>query len=99
MLYILMAVSQLRGVYKRALEEKANLPVDLPHRSLRFSLLTGASINSDGSFNGSVTATASFRFSKWIGQWLSQSGAKLIIGKGGMSAEDYKHLFLLAQST
>ena len=84
------------GVYKRALEEKANLPIDLPHRSAaNFHCSPAASMNSDGSFNlGSVTATASFRFSKWIGQWLSQSGAKLIIGKGGMSAEDYKKYFV-----
>ena len=84
------------GVYKRALEEKANFPVDLPHRSAaNFHCSPAASMNSDGSFNlGSVTATASFRFSKWIGQWLSQSGAKLIIGKGGMSAEDYKKHFV-----
>ena len=84
------------GVYKRALEEKANLPVDLPHRSAaNFHCSPAASMNSDGSFNlGSVTATASFRFSKWIGQWLSQSGAKLIIGKGGMSVEDYKKHFV-----
>ena len=84
------------GVYKRALEEKANFPVDLPHRSAaNFHCSPAASMNSDGSFNlGSVTATASFRFSKWIGHWLSQSGAKLIIGKGGMSAEDYKKHFV-----
>ena len=33
---------------------------------------------------GAVTATASFRFSKWIGRWLAASGARLIIGKGGL---------------
>ena len=57
------------GVYKRALEDKANLPVDLPHRSAaNFHCSPAASMNSDGSFNlGSVTATASFRFSVVFG--------------------------------
>ena len=84
------------GVYKRALEDKANLPVDLPQRSAaNFHCSPAASINLDGSFNlGSVTATASFRFSKWIGRWLAASGAKLIIGKGGMSPEDYRDHFV-----
>ena len=39
---------------------------------------------------GAVTATASFRFTKWIGDWLGLSGAKLIIGKGGMTSKDYR---------
>ena len=84
------------GVYRRALEDKANLPVDLPQRSAaNFHCSPAASINPDGSFNlGSVTATASFRFSKWIGDWMAQTGAKLIIGKGGMSAEDYQRYFV-----
>jgi L(+)-tartrate dehydratase beta subunit len=43
---------------------------------------------------GAVTATASFRFSKWIGQWLEKSGAKLILGKGGMSSKDYREHFV-----
>ena len=54
-----------------------------------------AAINDDGTFRlGAVTATASFRFTKWIGEWMAKSGAKLIIGKGGMSAKDYKEHFV-----
>ena len=84
------------GVYMRALEEKANIPMDLPMQSAaNFHCSPAASINADGSFNlGAVTATASFRFSKWIGDWMAASGAKLIIGKGGMSAEDYRQYFV-----
>jgi len=37
-----------------------------------------------------VTATASFRFSKWMREWLELTGTKIIIGKGGMPSEDYK---------
>ena len=84
------------GVDMRALEEKANIPMELPAKSAaNFHCSPAASMNADGSFNlGAVTATASFRFSKWIGDWMAASGAKLIIGKGGMSAEDYRQHFV-----
>ncbi|MDD9910538.1 MAG: fumarate hydratase C-terminal domain-containing protein [Ahrensia sp.] len=84
------------GVYMRALEERANIPMDLPGESAaNFHCSPAARINEDGSYDlGAVTATASFRFSKWIGEWMAKSGAKLIIGKGGMSAADYKQHFV-----
>jgi L(+)-tartrate dehydratase beta subunit len=80
----------------RALEERANIPMDLPRESAaNFHCSPAATINADGSFTmGAVTATASFRFSKWIGEWLDKSGAKLIVGKGGMSSADYKEHFV-----
>src|SRR6056300_216046 len=80
------------GVYMRALEEKANIPMELPSRSAaNFHCSPAARINPDGSFEmGAVTATASFRFAKWLPEWLAKSGAKLVIGKGGMSSKDYK---------
>ncbi len=84
------------GVYMRALEERANIPMDLPRESAaNFHCSPAASINPDGTFNmGAVTATASFRFTKWIGEWMDKSGAKLIVGKGGMSPADYKEHFV-----
>ena len=84
------------GIYKKILEEGFSLPINLPQESAtNFHCSPAASQNDDGSFNlGAVTATASFRFSKWIGGWLKQSGAKIIIGKGGMSVEDYKNHFV-----
>ena len=84
------------GVYMRALEENANIPMELPAESAaNFHCSPAARINDDGTFElGAVTATASFRFSKWIGGWMAKSGAKLIIGKGGMSPDDYKKHFV-----
>ncbi|MEP0944070.1 MAG: fumarate hydratase C-terminal domain-containing protein [Rhizobiaceae bacterium] len=84
------------GVYMRALEQKANIPMELPAESAaNFHCSPAARINDDGTFElGAVTATASFRFSKWIGEWMAKSGAKLIIGKGGMSAKDYEDHFV-----
>lgn len=84
------------GVYMRALEEKANIPMELPLESAaNFHCSPAAAIREDGTYDlGAVTATASFRFSKWIGEWMQKSGAKLIIGKGGMNVEDYKKHFV-----
>ncbi len=84
------------GVYMRALEEKANIPMELPGESAaNFHCSPAAAIREDGTYDlGAVTATASFRFSKWIGEWIAKSGAKLIIGKGGMSVDDYKKHFV-----
>ena len=49
----------------------------------------------DGSFDvGAVTGTASFRFSKWMKRWFEMSDCRVIIGKGGMSAEDYRDHFV-----
>ena len=76
------------GVYNRVLEDGISMPLDLPSVSAaNFHCSPAATQHDDGRFDlGAVTATASFRFSKWIGPWLTVSGAKLIIGKGGMSA-------------
>ena len=84
------------GVYMRALDEGAPLPIDLPAVSAaNFHCSPAANIRDDGSFDlGAVTATASFRFAKWLPEWMAKTGAKLIIGKGGMSPEDYRDHFV-----
>lgn len=84
------------GVYMRALEQRANIPLELPAQSAaNFHCSPAARINEDGSFDmGAVTATASFRFAKWLPEWMEKTGARLIIGKGGMSSADYKRYFV-----
>ena len=84
------------GVYKRAIEDGVPIPMDLPAESAaNFHCAPAAAVREDGSFDmGAVTATASFRFSKWIADWFRLSGARLIIGKGGMSPEDYRTKFV-----
>jgi L(+)-tartrate dehydratase beta subunit len=86
------------GVYKKVITEGEPLPLDLPAISnANFHCSPAAAQEPDGSFNvGGVTATASFRFSQWMAQWFEISGAKIIIGKGGMPAADYKKLFVPA---
>ena len=83
------------GVYQRVVENGEDLPLDLPAESAtNFHCSPAATIEADGSYRvGAVSATASFRFTKWIGPWLERSGAKLILGKGGMRPEDYRRPF------
>ncbi len=81
------------GLYKRVVEEGHALPDGLGDTNFHCS--PAAAENSDGSYKvGAVTATASFRFSKWMPSWFETSGCKIIIGKGGMSGEDYRNLFV-----
>ena len=84
------------GVYKKVLEDGYLLPEGLTDLSnANFHCSPAASVGADGSFKvGGVTATASFRFSKWMADWFKLSNAKLIIGKGGMSQQDYLDLFV-----
>lgn len=86
------------GVYKRVIEAGEKIPLDLPDVSnVNFHCSPAAAIEPDGSYNvGGVTATASFRFAKWMHRWFELSAAKIIIGKGGMSVKDYRELFVPA---
>lgn len=84
------------GVYARALDKGHPLPVDLPAVSAaNFHCSPAATIHEDGRIEvGAVTGTSSFRFSRWIGPWFGLSGAKLIVGKGGMRPADYRAHFV-----
>ncbi len=86
------------GVYKKLLDEGSDLPAGLAELSnANFHCSPAAAIEEDGSYTiGGVTATASFRFSKWMAAWLEKTNAKLIIGKGGMSVEDYRDILVPA---
>ena len=84
------------GLYRRVLDEGLEPPV--PFRSLgnaNFHCSPAASVNDDGTYNlGAVTATASFRFSRWLSRWFEASGCRVVIGKGGMTEEDYRTHFV-----
>ena len=93
-----MIYTAREGVYKRILQDGEPSPLDFATATnINFHCSPAASVNPDGSFNiGAVTATASFRFSKWLPKWFEVSGAKIIIGKGGMSEADYRDVFVPA---
>jgi len=84
------------GIYMRVLDQGENVPMDLPRLSAaNFHCSPAATIHEDGTFDlGAITATASFRFTKWLPTWMEKTGAKLIIGKGGMTSKDYKSYFV-----
>ncbi len=86
------------GVYQKVVGEGAPLPPGLTDLSnVNFHCSPAAAQEPDGSYRvGGVTATASFRFAKWMARWLEISGAKMIIGKAGMSESVYKEIFVPA---
>ena len=86
------------GVYRKVVDGGEPLPFDLAAiTNVNFHCSPAASVAKDGTVRvGAVTATASFRFAKWMQSWFGLSGAKVIIGKGGMSEADYKRLFVPA---
>ncbi len=83
------------GVYRRLLDDGVAPPVDFAAlTNVNFHCSPDAAVTGAGSADvdynvGAVTATASFRFSKWMDRWFEMSGARFVIGKGGMSAADY----------
>jgi len=84
------------GVYKHAIEDGAGMPAG-PQAlgTANFHCSPAASVNPDGSYTvGAVTATASFRFAKWLDGFFKISGCNIIIGKGGMTSQSYREHFV-----
>ncbi|MBI4081216.1 MAG: fumarate hydratase C-terminal domain-containing protein [Candidatus Lambdaproteobacteria bacterium] len=88
------------GLYHRLLDEKQELPVPWSTVSnVNFHCSPAASPTEGGGYNvRAVTATASFRFGKWMQAFFEKTGARLIIGKGGMTSKDYKRLYVPNQA-
>ncbi len=84
------------GVYKKVVDEGLSPPEGVMElTNVNFHCSPAAAVRDDGSYSiGAVTGTASFRFSRWMKDWFEISGARMIIGKGGMSESDYKTLFV-----
>ena len=84
------------SVYKHAIEDGAGMPASREQLGrANFHCSPAASINADGSYTvGAVTATASFRFARWLEGWFKLSGCNIIMGKGGMSSDIYRDVFV-----
>lgn len=80
------------GAYNRVLRDGEDLPEGLTDLSnVNFHCSPAAAPDDQGGYRiGGVTATASFRFSQYMAEWLDLTGTKIIIGKGGMPREDYE---------
>lgn len=83
------------GVYRKLFEQNVPPPIDLASRcNVTFHCSPAVRESSPGHYAiSSVTGTASFRFAKWVGLLLERHGVKAVIGKGGMSEEDYAGVF------
>jgi len=84
------------GVYRRILDQGMSPPTDLAALSnINFHCSPAAHVATNGSYTvGAVTATASFRFSKWMARWFDLTHCKVVIGKGGMPQADYQSYFV-----
>ncbi len=82
------------GVYDRVLTHGGQLPEGLTDLSnVNFHCSPAAAPQGNDQYHiGGVTATASFRFSKYLADWLDLTNTKIIIGKGGMPVADYQHI-------
>ena len=85
----------IRDSYDRVLAQGHAIPEQLSGLSnANFHCSPAAAPDDTGSYViGGVTATASFRFSKYMGEWMDKTGTRIVIGKGGMTQEDYKNVF------
>ncbi len=84
------------GVYRRLIDEGVAPPFDIGQISNVNFHCSPAAARAEGGDSrvGAVTATASFRFSQWLAQWFALSDCKVVIGKGGMSVDDYRKHFV-----
>jgi L(+)-tartrate dehydratase beta subunit len=83
-------------VYQHAIEDGAGMPAGRDALGLvNFHCSPAAAQDDDGTYRvGAVTATASFRFNKWLSGWFALSGCNIIIGKGGMTSGIYREHFV-----
>ncbi len=84
------------GLYNMIFEKGVEPPID--PRTLggaTFHCSPAISETAPGVYNvPSVTATASFRFAKYMSEFLRRYDIRFVIGKGGMSKEIYKNAFM-----
>ena len=84
------------GVYRKVVDEGAGLPAGVAAlTNVNFHCSPAASVRPDGSYAvEAVTATASFRFGTSFTRWFERSGAKVIVGKAGLTETAYREYFV-----
>jgi L(+)-tartrate dehydratase beta subunit len=83
------------GFYHQVFEKGLEPPLDLGHTcNVTFHCSPAVSELRPGEYHiSSVTATASFRFAKYVPLLLERYGIRAVIGKGGMQEEVYQTAF------
>jgi len=84
------------GVYRKVVDKGVALPDSVRAlTNVNFHCSPAASVRPDGSYSvEAVTATASFRFGKSMTTWFERSGAKVIVGKAGLTELAYREWFV-----
>jgi len=84
------------GVYRKVVDEGTELPASVRDvTNVNFHCSPAASVRADGRHVvEAVTATASFRFGKSMSRWFERSGARVIVGKAGMTELAYREWFV-----
>ncbi len=84
------------GMYRQVVEKNVPLPAGVRElTNVNFHCSPAASVRPDGSYAvEAVTATASFRFGKSMTTWFERSGAKVIVGKAGLTELAYREWFV-----
>ena len=84
------------GVYRQVVDKGLPLPAGVRElTNVNFHCSPVAAANADGSYRVSaVTATASFRFGRSMARWFERSGARVVVGKAGLTELAYREWFV-----
>jgi len=84
------------GVYHQVVDRGRAMPDGLRElTNVNFHCSPAASVGADGRHKvEAVTATASFRFGKSMAAWFERSGARVIVGKAGLTERAYREWFV-----
>jgi L(+)-tartrate dehydratase beta subunit len=84
------------GVYRKVVDEGWGLPESVRAlTNVNFHCSPAASVRPDGTYAvEAVTATASFRFGKSMSRWFEKTGARVIVGKAGLTEAAYREWYV-----
>ncbi|HEX2439072.1 MAG TPA: fumarate hydratase C-terminal domain-containing protein [Methylomirabilota bacterium] len=84
------------GVYRMVVDQGHGVPESVRAlTNVNFHCSPAATVRPDGTYAvEAVTATASFRFGKSMTRWFERSGARLIVGKAGLTELAYREWFV-----
>ncbi len=84
------------GVYRQVVDEDRGLPAQVRAlTNVNVHCSPAATRRPDGTYAvEAVTATASFRFGKSFARWFEKSGARVIVGKAGLTETAYREWFV-----
>jgi L(+)-tartrate dehydratase beta subunit len=84
------------GVYRKVVDQGVPLPPSvMAATNVNFHCSPAAALRPDGTYAvQAVTATASFRFGRSMSRWFECSGARVIVGKAGLTELAYREWFV-----